>query len=161
MADSASNREKARMFMSRISNQESRNRRRDSLSEDHTAALGLVKLWWKPRMWSDQQCSALFRLPTELRLKIYELVLCGELMLHIVPDFEGRRFRLRGCRLSQEQKDGGPPEEADKEAMWPSLHFLCLDRAAIMEDYEYGCNPEVGEKPEITLLPLLLTCRRV
>lgn len=161
MTDWAINRTKAGTFGLRMTGLEFRNKRRNSLSEDPAAVFGFLQLWRKPRKWSNQHCSALFQLPAELRLRIYELMLCGELMLHIVPDFEECRFRLRGCRLDHEQRDDGMPEEGNEEATWPSLHQLCLDRARIMEDYEYGRNPEVGEKPHVPLLSLLLTCQRM
>jgi hypothetical protein len=135
----------SKMFGLQIEKRQRQHKRRNSLTGDPSTTWKLgSNLKWRNR-WCDQITSPLFlKLPPELRMKIYALVLNERNLLRVVPNEEKGKFRI--CSSSV-YKDGDLNSEISS-MMYETFHGL------------HG-NTGWACRSQGSLLSLLLSCRRM
>ncbi|KAK7179286.1 uncharacterized protein CC84DRAFT_1161305 [Paraphaeosphaeria sporulosa] len=182
----------SKMVILQIEKRERQHKRRNSLTSEPSTARKLGNYLRRRERWCDQESSTFFsKLPTEIRMHIYALVLNGKDHIYIDQNRWNERFEIN-CRLldkhahlfvdldratTKRKEDGnldtigkGRPQATDTEDLErkesrntetteaadgrPQVHNPSTTK---------GTQDRNGREPRRTksLLPLLLTCRRV
>lgn len=154
----AARRKEREMATIRYQHQEKSFKRRKSLSAG-TKSGGLRALFGQPPKTSNQSQSALFaKLPAEIRLKIYKIVLNDEPLLHIA--LCGRRLGIAPCDFNVEDTEADVP---DLQHIRFSEYDAYDGTFDTLTAYQHRSNLIFANLPpgpaHFELLPLLTTCR--
>lgn len=150
-------REKTRIFNLQIRQRERQHRRRRSLTEERSTISRMGDHLRGREVWCNQENSTFFsKLPAELRLKIYSLVLNEEDLLRICTDIKRAKFQI-GNSFLEDNPDLFADTEDPRTLKDGDVLVQSADPfATLYKDYNY----ERDRRPGASLLSLLLTCRR-
>lgn len=152
-------RERSKMFALQIGKRQRQHKRRHSLTEKRTETSKVGGFFKRRGRWHGQESSALFsKLPAELRMKIYELVLNGDNFLHLIPNYKEGKFGISKSFLGRNADLFVDVEEDTPRAIANGNHYENLDEMSRLKHY-HSTRRKSRSAP--SLLSLLLTCRRV
>jgi hypothetical protein len=153
----------SRMFDLQMDKREHQHKRRNSLTGNLSTTWKLGGFLKRRDRWCDQKSSPLFsKLPPELRIKIYALVLNEQNLLRVVPNEAKGKFRIhrssvyKGAELSSEIS----------HMMFDTFHYSCsytgqACRSPQTCQSSQACRSSQAGRSRLSLLSLLLSCRRM
>lgn len=119
----------------------------------------------RKKRYSQAQSPMFSKLPAEVRIRIYEMVLCSEEFLHLVVDWRFvdntwsrcGRLAINDCVMSECHSNLAPEDEG---TAWDCQHYKCMARDPLAP-YSRGYYHPPPDKARFMFLPMLQACRRM